>query len=244
MFRFLVHNRWPLRVAAGLMLAATAASAGCCHDKGCKTHCGWFGFLHPKQKLDACIDNCADIPSGAVPVPPGTYTNAWLNKQADKAEVDDFVLYYNDFKDGTAELGPFGRPHMAQIIARLPTVPYPVIIQPEDDLYKPLAELKALNEMRRAAVVEILCKAQIPDAADRVVIGHPTAEGLFGDEGDRIYPQILSPQFGGFGALGGIGGGGIGGFGGLGGGFGGLGGGFGGFGGFGGGGFGGGFGNR
>lgn len=240
MFRFLVHNRWRLRVAAGLVLAATAASVGCCHsecgEKGCQTHCGWLSCLNPKNKLDKCVDNCADIPCGAIPVPPGTYTNAYLNKHADKAEVDDFVLYYNDWKDGTAELGPFGRPHMAQIIARLPTVPYPVIVQPEEDTVTPPEKLKRLTELRRAAVVEMLAQAKIPDAADRVVIGHPTAEGLFGVEADVIYPRMIQDRYNGlggtngygYGGLGGIGNG-LGGFGGILGGYGGFGGGYGGF---------------
>lgn len=240
MFRFLITRRWGLRATAGLVVAVTATSVGCirCHE--CHSHGAVLSHLNPKNCLDKKVDNCADIPCGSIPVTPGTYTNAWLNKQADKAEVDDFVIYYNEWRDGTPELGPFGRPHMAQIIARLPTVPFPVIIQPEEDREKPPAQLKALDELRKAAVIEMLCKAQIPDAQSRVVIGHPTAEGLFGDEGEYIYPQMIRNRFGGLGGGyggGGYGGfgfgglGGLGGFGGLGG-IGGFGGGFGGFGGF------------
>ena len=234
MLRFLHTYRWGLRAATGLLVAVSATGIGCIRCHTCESKGALLSHLNPKNCLDKHVDNCAEIPCGAIPVTPGTYTNAWVNKQADKAEVDDFVLYYNDWKDGTAELGPFGRPHMAQIIARLPTVPFPVIIQPEEDREKPPAALKALDEMRRVAVIEMLAKAEIPDAANRVVVGHPTAEGLFGDEGERIYPRLLQGGMGGlggFGGLGGLGGGGYG-FGGLGG-LGGIGGGFGGgFGGF------------
>jgi hypothetical protein len=241
--------RWRARLAVGL-LTALAATTGCLHKRAVtsdecdtSTHgkchkCGKHG-CHGKCK----IDNCADIPAGAIPATAGTYTNAYLNKQADKAEVDDFVIYYNEWKVEAATLGPFGRSHLAQMIARLPTVPFPVIIQPEPEHLQATntapnpedkrIDARALDQMRRQVVVDLLCQANVPNAKERVVVGVPTAEGLFGEEGERIYPQMIQNQLGGVGGFGGFGnrfGGGFGG-GGFGGGFGG--GGFGGFGGFG-----------
>jgi hypothetical protein len=244
--------RWRLRLAVGLVVAL-AATTGCLHKHKqavsadecgddatgkCKA-CGKHG-CHGKCR----IDNCADIPCGAIPTHAGTYVNAYLNKQADKAELDDFVLYYNEFRDGEAQLGPFGRRHLAQIIARLSSVPFPVVIQPEPEHLQATntpnnpedkkVDARQVDQMRRKVVIDLLCQAKIPNAEERVVVGIPTAEGLFGEEAERIYPQMMQNQLGGFG-------GGYGAYGGLGSGYGGgFGGGFGGFGGFGGG-FGGGF---
>ena len=39
-----------------------------------------------------CIDNCATIPKGAQPAPPGTYVNKFIEIQSGIAEADDFVL--------------------------------------------------------------------------------------------------------------------------------------------------------
>jgi hypothetical protein len=224
------------RVIAGFGIAF--AGFGCHHaDKGdCDTcsHCGH----HLGSRFH---DPHADIPKGAIPQPVGTLTGAFLNRQADKAECDDFILYYNEWQEGTNQFGPHGASHMEQIAQRLASVTFPVVIQPVGD--------PVLNKLRRQTVVDILVQAHYLDANDRVVIAHSNAEGLFGDEAERIYPAMISGAGrgggGGFGG-GGFGGGGLGG-GGLGGGLGGGGfggglggGGFGG-GGLGGGGFGGGF---
>jgi hypothetical protein len=240
--------RWRLRLAAGLIVAL-AATTGCLHkhkqattaaaeDECCDDAEGKCKKCGKHKCHGKCgIDNCADIPKGAIPTHPGTYVNAYLNKSADKAELDDFVLYYNEFKDSEPVLGPFGRRHLAQIIARLPTVPFPVVIQPTPDHLKATntpyhpedkdIDPRQLDQARRKAVVDLLCQAKIPNAEERVVVGIPTAEGLFGEEGERIYPMMLQNQLGGFGggfgAYGGLGGfgGGFGGLGGFGGGFGG-----------------------
>jgi hypothetical protein len=50
-------------------------------------------------------------------------------------------------------------------------------------------------------VVYYLTLAGVPDAEDRVVLGFPEAEGLYGDEAERIYSQMISGRpTGGFGA--------------------------------------------
>jgi hypothetical protein len=228
---------------AGLGLAAGSGCAsrsvvpdGCEPGPGhgrCGRHFG--ARLH-----NLCVDNCSDIPKGAIPAPAGAHTLNYLNRQSDKAEADDFAIYYNEWTEGTTEFGPFGTTHIEQIARRLPAVSFPVVIQPvPPDERDPegVAKSRALNAARKAAVIDLLAKANVENAKDRVVVAYPTAEGLFGEEGERIYPQMI--QGGGLGG-GGLGGGGLGGGGGFGGGgFGG--GGFGG-GGFGGGGFGGGFG--
>lgn len=219
------YAQWFL-IRACLVLGVAAAVIGCHHayKDDCHGHHGCHGH-------GSCwhVDNCADIPKGAIPQPPGTYANDWINRQAGKAEADDFVVYYNEWVDGQAVLSPFGGEHLDRIIARLPVVPFQVIIQPEPGY-------PILNGLRHKAMIEALTDAGIKDAALRVVVGRSSAEGLFGEEAERIYPQLLQGGFtgnaGGAAMLGF--GGGLGGGLGFGGGIGGFGGGIGGFGGFGG----------
>jgi hypothetical protein len=220
------HRRLKGRMIAGLGIALFGFGCHHAEKNSCDT-CGHCGHHFGKRLHDPH----ADIAKGAIPQPIGTLTGAYLNRQADKAEADDFILYYHEWQEGTAQFGPFGATHMEQIAQRLASVSFPVVIQPVDD--------PNLNKMRRQTVVDILVQANYPDANERVVIAHSTAEGLFGEEAERIYPQMINGGGGrgrGMGGMmgGGMGGmgGGFGGMGGMGGGFGGMGGGFGGFGGF------------
>jgi hypothetical protein len=207
-------------LSASLALAATAR-AGDRNDR-------WY-----------CVNNCANIPKGALPAPPGTYVNKFIEIQSGIAEADDFVLYKHMwFKAGT-ELGPLGRYQLDLISRRLARVPFPVVVETSMN--------DSLDQQRREIIVSLLAARGFTDPS-RVVVAFPQAEGLYGDEAPRLYNRLLfgGPFGGGFGAggLGGFGGGlggfgGIGGFGGGLGGFGGIGGFGGGLGGFGGGGFGG-----
>jgi hypothetical protein len=97
-------------------------------------------------------------------------------------------------------------------------VPFAVVIQPDCD--------EVLNAARQHYVIEYLLQCGIADAAARVVVGLPEAEGLFGDEAPGIAAQILGGRagtmstgpsglfsggragfFGGFGGMGTFGGG-------------------------------------
>jgi hypothetical protein len=181
-----------------------------------------------QEKNSWCIlkDNCATIPKGAQPAPPGYYVNRFIAVQTGIAEQDDFVIYKHMWYRAGTQLGPLGNYQLDLISRRLPTVPFPVVIETTKD--------DSLDAQRREIIIGLLSARGFNDPS-RVIVAFPIAEGLFGSESTRIAIQLL---FGGSASsLGGLGGGGGGGFGG--GGFGG--GGFGG-GGFGGGGFGGGFG--
>jgi hypothetical protein len=169
------------------------------------------------------VDNCATIPAGAQPAPNGTYVHRFRDLQAAKAEADDFVIYKYEWEQGGAELGPFGKYHLNEMVKRLPYVPFPVLIQAH-------TVDGEVNEQRRRYVVEALERNGIVDAEQRVVLGFPEAEGLYGDQASWIYSQMMAQQtgfnllgrgfglggFGGFGGLGGFGGfGGLGGYGGF-----------------------------
>lgn len=165
-------------------LCIIAAVVGCQHCcDGCS---GW-------QKCwcwCSCEDRCADIPAGAIPQPVGTWTYELFNRQAGKAEADDFVIYYNEWLDNQSVLGPYGKDHLLRIISRLSSVPFPVMIQPEPD--HPI-----LTALRQRVVIEALQQAGYLDAAHRVVIGRGAAEGLFGEEAERLFPQMIQGGGGG-----------------------------------------------
>src|SRR4051794_21163570 len=61
-----------------------------------------------------CIDNCANIPRGAQPAPPGFYVNGFIRVQDAIAETDDFVIYRHMWFRGGKELGPLGRYQLDQ----------------------------------------------------------------------------------------------------------------------------------
>lgn len=142
--------------------------------------CSWWNL---------CVDNCATVPPGAQPAPNGTYVRRVQEVQAAKAEADDFVVYKYEWYLGGCELGPFGKYHLNEMIKRLPFVPFPILIQAH-------TLDGQLNEQRRCHIVQALALNGIPDAEQRVVIGFPEAEGLYGDEAPRIYAQMITEQTG------------------------------------------------
>lgn len=191
---------------------------------------GALGCNHTEKTCNR--PGCEEVEKGAIPQPVGTFTRRDYAKQTEKGAADAFVIYYNEWLDGQTVLGPFGADHLVRIVSCVGSTSYPVVIQKDPDQPR-------LAEERRRVVINELLRAGVVDAAARVVVDRPAAEGLFGVEAERIYPQLIRGSFngngfgGGGGGLNGFGGGGFGG-----GGFGGFGGGGFGAGGFGGGGFG------
>src|SRR5262245_50183873 len=197
--RQMVRN-WLGALPAG-MFAALALS-------GCHTCDKWLE--------EDCCDQCSTILPGSLPEPNGTFVRRMQAIQANKAEADDFVFYVNEWRG--IDLGPYGTRHLGNVIKRLPSVEFEVLIQ--------MSGNAQLDAERREKIVAALLAADIMDANERVIVGYPDAEGLDANEAERIYIQSL--QNWGMYGYGGYG------YGGFGGGFGGFGGGFGRFGGFGG----------
>jgi hypothetical protein len=140
------------------------------------------------------IDNCATIPRGAIPPPVGTRVNTVLHGQAFRAEAADFVVHKHEWYLGGREPGPYGRRHLATIGARLPAVPFAVVVEPVEPEELPQASpasIAELNEARRLRVVEALLACGIEDANQRVVLGYPRAEGLAGSSAERIGTRYL-----------------------------------------------------
>ncbi|HZZ79654.1 MAG TPA: hypothetical protein VFE62_14130 [Gemmataceae bacterium] len=165
--------------------------------------------LHSDGGHPLKLDRCADIPPGSLPDPVGDHLHRFTSIQRDNAVAIQYAVFLHEWYLGGLQLGPYGEYHLASMIRRLPTVPYPVLIQPTPD---PNA-----NEARRQIIVAKLAAAGIRDPEARVIIANPQAEGLFGDEAPRVYQRLLLGSYGmgfggGFGGFGGgFGGGGFGG---------------------------------
>ncbi len=171
---------------------------------GCSNPCGtwlWKG--------------CQDIPAGAIPRPLGSHTCGWQTAQAEAAERDDFVVYRYEWIGQSVELGPFGTRHVMGLAQRMATQPATLVLEPSGDA--------TLDSTRREALIQSLASQNLPDPASRVVVGWGVAEGLEGQEAQRLsqgYFRSGSRGGGGggggqgMGAGGGIGGGGFGGGGG------------------------------
>jgi hypothetical protein len=194
------------------------------------------GLLAACGTLDAgdwwWIDNCATIPKGAITPPYGTHLKTINDGQHFRAEAEKFVVSKHEWYMGGTEPGPAGRRHLTDLGARLACLPFPIVIElvEPEELPEPSREgAFKLNEERRRHVVEYLAARGVADADRRVILGYPTAEGLYGIPAGLIGQRYLFSQgaFGGrgLGGGGGFGGGGFGGggFGGGGGGFGGAG---------------------
>lgn len=175
-----------------------------CGETRCERFCRWLGF-----------DRCADIPSGAIPQPLGTFACQWQHAQMDRAELTDFVLFEHEFQNGGAELGPDGRRHIERLVPRLESSAQPVVIARSGD--------DNLDEARRTHVAAVLAAYGLDEPELRVLSDDPRAEGLYGPEAARIGQQRLNgtSTLGGGGGLGGggfggatLGGAGLGGFGG------------------------------
>jgi hypothetical protein len=133
-------------------------------------------------------DRCADIPKGAIPPPAGNYNCQWQTEQKGRANRDKNVVFHYEWLAGGDHLGPDGRRHLERI-AKLPeTGLSPIIIESSDD--------PALDETRRKALVQVLAKLGAPDGDQRVIIGSPEAEGLYGPEAVRTGNRFLGGQTG------------------------------------------------
>jgi hypothetical protein len=164
-----------------------------------------------------------EAPLPEAPPPLGSTVEPSFKIQELNGEASDFVMYEHEFMGWSAHLSPEGESHLRQIAARLPHVPFPVIIEsakpdvsPDDPRYVECAEVDA---RRQAVVASALTMMGVPGASQRVVVGHPYSAGLTAGEADRAYNRAIGGgdgtgggrQFGGLG-MGGISGGAFGGF--------------------------------
>ena len=186
----------------GSMLTATLAVTGTAHAQGCPS-CGvggpGGGTAASAGPCPWYIDNCAQIPRRAQPAPSGTYTNRWAFLQEQKAELDDFVIYQNQWFRGGTELGPMGRYYLDLIANRMARHPMPIVIETSRD--------DRLDEARREVLITLLERRGLT----RSVARHrrlPDRRGTCWARKRRASPLTTSTggSGGGSGGLGGFGG--------------------------------------
>ena len=110
----------PLKAAAlwGSLTCLTAGGGCCCTNTGGRNE----------------GSKCNDVPPAALPAELGSYQREFIFRQAAKAEADDFVIYQYEWTLDTADLGPYGRRHLATASRRLETdAPFGIMIEASSD---------------------------------------------------------------------------------------------------------------
>lgn len=115
--------------------------------------------------------------------PLGAVMHAVNAVQVDRGEAAGMVFYQFDFVSGTTRLNVRGIDKLGAIAARLPATFHPVIVE--------RTGLPALDDRRRAVVLEALASGPFPVPAERVVVGPPIARGLRGEEAAIIHEGSL-----------------------------------------------------
>lgn len=145
------------------------------------------------------LSGCASVPlpslhgsrSLAVPdvLPLGAVSRAHWHTMETNGEASDFVLYRNEFVDQSSELSPYGRDHIMEIAARLPAVPFPVLVQRSENNSDP-----ELDAARRDAVVRILNQLGNADADSRTVVSQPYSDGINSLEAEQDRTRFRSSR--------------------------------------------------
>ena len=161
-----------------------------------------------------------DFDRSAIPAPPGTYVNQWNEAMICSARQYHLIVSRHEWSSGGIELGPEGREHVASLATRLSGNSDNVFIETEpvqpsyeESLEDALNRTAALNDDRRATVIQHLVESGLADAEQRVFLMPVERVGMHGFEAPRVYNRLLSGGQGG-GQGGGQAGGGIGGGGG------------------------------
>ena len=171
----------------------SSCGADCC-DAGCSV-CGaqWW---NPRSWSGCGSANRNQVPDV---LPLGSVTRAHWHAMQTNGEAADFVMYRNEFVYNSSELSPYGRDHIAEIAARMPSTPFPVLVQRSLNNADP-----ELDQIRRDIVVKVLTDLGNQDANQRVVVSQPYSNGLNSMEGEQDYGRFRNIR--------GFGGGGGGGF--------------------------------
>ncbi|TWT34620.1 hypothetical protein [Blastopirellula retiformator] len=195
------------KISLSLLAVLALSLVGCCCDR-----CGKWSWGH-------C---CDDFPSGAIAQPLGSYTCSWQKSQAELANQENYVIFRREWVGDSLELSQGGKRHLGEVLPAVMEAGQVLVVEETAD--------SELDARRRDHLVIVLAKMEIPEPDQRVVIGYPLGEGLYGFNAPAIRSGIQGgrgtggSRFGG--ANSGLGGGFGGGFtsGGVGGGYGGFGG--------------------
>jgi hypothetical protein len=207
--------------------SGSGCSTNGCATNSCSPNSRWRLFGGNFFNRSACRSSCNwVICQPSLPVDPnGAKVNLIFQIQADEAKAEKMVFYREEFELDRENLKTISLAHVDRIANWMKSGAYPYILFPVR--VEPTGDAK-LDEERRMGIAKLLMERQALDTDQRVVVGFGKAEGLRGDEIDRVGRGAPANSGGGSGGQGRNGGGGLGGgFGGGGGGFGGGGGGLG-----------------
>ena len=104
--------------------------------------------------------------------PLGSVSAAHWHTMETNAEASDFTIYRSEFVRHSPMLTALGRSHLMEIAARLPSVPFPVLVEPE-----PHNTASQLDLARRQHVVQLLNELGLHDAGSRTVVSPPYSNG-------------------------------------------------------------------
>ena len=135
----------------------------------------------------ACSGCLSGHRSMAVPdiVPLGAISRAHWHTMETNGEASDFVIHRNEFVDNSSALSPYGRDHIMEIAARMPSTPFPILVQRSDNNSDP-----ELDAMRRNLVVRVLTDLGASDAERRTVVSQPYSNGINAIEGEQDYGRF------------------------------------------------------
>ena len=103
------------------------------------------------------------------------------------------MIYQYEWSADVTKLTPSGQGHVAQIAPD-------VVSGALSGRDRALSPTVVLDESRRMAVLEALASCGNPVTPDRVILGRPEAEGMYGQEAPGIAGRMFSNQTGGQGA--------------------------------------------
>lgn len=148
-----------------------------------------------------CVDRCADIPSGAIPEPPGTKVCRWQTEQVESAIADQTVLYLADFVAASAELSPGALERMSRHAQSGLASTLPWIVQPSTDSDLDAARVaRVMNELSLRGVNAVDVQVATPAALGLEGPFAEQAAGRLGtSRGNRAGTGAPISQAGGFG---------------------------------------------
>lgn len=207
-----LHAQFAMAALGGMFASGCMSTSNCCPTDSCEPACNTCqsdcstgcrtGF--PCMIWPSCLSSRASRMPVPDILPLGAVTRAHWHMQETNGEAADFVMYRNEFVDNSSELTPYGRDHIAEIAARMPSTPFPVLVQRSLNNADP-----ELDQIRRDIVVRVLTDLGNQDADQRTVVSQPYSNGINSMEGEQDYGRFRNIR-GNNGRNGG--GGGIGGF--------------------------------
>jgi len=117
-------------------------------------------------------------------LPLGSTVRAHDQVMQTNAEASDFTFHRHDFVAQTAHLTPDAKDKIIEIAARMPSAPFPVIIERSTNNANP-----ELDALRRSIVAQILTDFGNQDAQQRTIVGHAYGPGYIGRRAEDMYYQ-------------------------------------------------------